>query len=139
MSMSIDVPEVDLDEDLSCDEEGDKRFGIRFDPINYQCVKEDENYNRTLLVTLRLPNGIQHLELHPSGDGLKLLDRGKAPRIFSEVSHMTEAEMVMSKFEIKAMEDALMGIRRPKSRAVRIYGEVDLLEPADPVEPETMQ
>jgi hypothetical protein len=26
----------------------------------------------------------------------------------------------------------------PKSRSVRIYGEVDLLEPTDPVEPETL-
>jgi hypothetical protein len=37
------------------------------------------------------------------------------------------------------MEDALMVLRRPKSRSVRIYGEVDLLEPADPVEPEKLK
>jgi hypothetical protein len=33
------------------------------------------------------------------------------------------------------MEDALMTIRRPKSRSVHIYGEVDLLEQTDPLDP----
>jgi hypothetical protein len=47
--------------------------------------------------------------------------------------------MTMNRFESKAMEDALMVLRRPKSRSVRIYGEVDLLEPTDPVKPEKLQ
>jgi hypothetical protein len=70
---------------------------------------------------------------------LKLLIRGSAPTIFSEVGHMAEAEMTMNRFESKAMEVALMVLRRPKSRSVCIYGEVDLLEPADPVEPEKLK
>jgi hypothetical protein len=44
--------------------------------------------------------------------------------------------MVNNPFQIKAMEDTLMAIRRPKSRSVRIYGEVNLLKQTDPLENE---
>jgi hypothetical protein len=135
-SMTWEEIEAELEEDMDCDERVDKTAGIGFNPINYQCIAEDEHYKRQLVITLLLPNGIRNLEVHRNVDGKKLIIRGSAPKIFSDVNQMVDANMVDNPFQMKAMEDALMTLRRPKSRSVRIYGEVDLLEQTDPLESE---
>jgi hypothetical protein len=91
---------------------------------------------RQLVITLLLPNGIRNLEVHPNIDKKKLIIRGSAPKIFSDVNHMVDVNMVHNPFQIKTMEDALMTVHRPKSRSVRIYEEVDLLKQMDPLKSE---
>jgi hypothetical protein len=137
--MSVDEPEVPFDTDWECDEDVDKRVGLRFIPINHQCITKDQRNVRILLITVHLPNGIQNLVVEPSADGSQLLIRGSAPRIISDVSFMAES-LVMTSTDRKVMEDALTPLRRPDSQTVRVYGEVDLLEPtSDSHFPDLMQ
>jgi hypothetical protein len=49
---------------------------------------------------------------------------------------MVDALMVNNPFQINAKEDALMTVHHPKSRSVRVYAEIDLLEQTDPLESE---
>jgi hypothetical protein len=51
-----------------------------------------------VFITLLLPNGIRNLEVHPNVDGKKLIIRGSAPKIFSDVNHMVDANMVHNPF-----------------------------------------
>jgi hypothetical protein len=86
--MTWEQMEAELEEDMDCDEGVDETAGVGFDPINYQCISEDEHYKRQLVITLLLPNGIRNIEVHPNIDGKKLIIRRLAAKIFSDVNHM---------------------------------------------------
>jgi hypothetical protein len=110
--------------------EGDKT-GINFMPINYQATYEEEDYTKLLMVIIHLPNGIKGLRMVPNAEGTKLLITGVAPNFIADVDHMVKAQMLKNNFEIRGVKDALLALRRPQSEYVRLFAEVELIEPVD--------
>jgi hypothetical protein len=134
MTESMDDEEEDDGPDLEMDvknrSEGDKT-GIHFVPINYQATYEDDDYTRLLMVVIHLPNGIKELRMAPNADGMKLLVTGVAPKFFADVEHMVGAKMLHNSFEIRGIKDALLALRTPQSAYVRLFAEIELIEPVD--------
>jgi hypothetical protein len=119
-----------LEADAANSKEGDKT-GIHFVPISYQATYEEDDYTRLLMVVLHLPNGIKDFRITPNTDGTKLMITGVAPQLVADVDHMVGAKMLKNSFEIRGIKDALLALRRPQSVYVRLFAEVELIEPVD--------
>jgi hypothetical protein len=96
-----------------------------------QATYEEDDYTKLLMVIIHLPNGIKGLRMVPNDEGTKLLITGVAPNFIADVDHMVRAQMLKNSFEIRGVKDALLALRVPQSAYVRLFAEIELIEPVD--------